>query len=172
MSNILKIVKTVGSLPAVLIPNGLYFVKEADGTYTYMANSDGTASVKLSAVSIKPNEIQTVACSGEKALLALETSVVTFRVIGLRTLLGVRASLTEAPTGTGIILDIKKNAVSVLSTKLSIDATKKTSVGSVSSAVISTSSFPDDSEISIDITQIGSISAGKGLKVYLTWSGV
>lgn len=172
MSNLLKIIKTVGSLPGVLEPNGLYFVKETDGTYTYLANSSGTDAVKLTANSIKPNETQVVACSGEKALLALETSVVTFRVVGNRTLLNVRASLTEGPVGSGVTLDIKKNGVSVLSPKLTIDATKKTSVGSISNASVITSNFSDDSEITIDITQIGTSSPGKGLKVYLTWSGV
>lgn len=172
MSNILKVVKSIGVLPTVLNPNGVYFVKEADGTYAYVVDNVGSTATKLSANSIKPNETQVVACSGEKALLALETAVVTFRVIGARTLSALRASLSEAPTGSNVILDIKKNGVSVLSTKLVIDATMKTSVGSTTTPVITTPLFADDSEVSIDITQIGAGNAGKGLKVYLSWAGL
>jgi hypothetical protein len=48
---------------------------------------------------------------------------------------------------------------------LSIDPTEKTSTTALTPAVISDSSIADDAEITIDIDQIGSGTAGKGLKV-------
>jgi len=64
-------------------------------------------------------------------------------------------------------VDINENGTSVLSTKLSIDANEKTSLTAASPAVISDSSIANDAEITIDIDQIGSAIAGKGLKVVL-----
>jgi hypothetical protein len=55
----------------------------------------------------------------------------------------------------------------VLSTKLSIDTTEKTSTTAATAAVISDSSLADDAEITIDIDQVGSSTAGTGLKVGL-----
>ena len=61
-------------------------------------------------------------------------------------------------------VDILQNGVSILSTNITIDATEKTSVSAATQPVISTSSLTDDSEITINITVIGSTIAGAGLK--------
>jgi hypothetical protein len=108
-----------------------------------------------------------IACSDEASNLTVGTDKVTFRSPYAFTLTGVRASVNLAPTGSAITVDINKNGTSVLSTKLSIDATQKTSLTSASPAVISDSSIANDSEITIDIDQIGSAIAGRGLKVVL-----
>jgi hypothetical protein len=55
----------------------------------------------------------------------------------------------------------------ILSTKLSIDASEKTSTTAAAAAVISDTALADDAEITIDIDQIGSSTAGKGLKIWL-----
>ena len=83
------------------------------------------------------------------------------------TLTAVRASVTTAPVGSTIIVDINENGTSILSTKLSIDASEKTSTTAATAAVISDSSIADDAEITIDIDQVGSTTAGAGLKVWL-----
>jgi hypothetical protein len=66
-------------------------------------------------------------------------------------------------------VDINNGANSTLSTKLSIDASEKTSATAASAAVIDTDydDIAADAEITIDIDQIGSTIAGKGLKVIL-----
>jgi len=81
------------------------------------------------------------------------------------TVTSVRASVGTAPTGSTLIVDINENGTSILSTKLSIDVTEKTSTTAAVPAVISDSALADDSEITIDIDQIGSTIAGAGLKV-------
>jgi len=108
-----------------------------------------------------------IACSDEVSNLTVGTNKVTFRSPYAFTLTGVRASVNLAPTGSAIIVDINENGTSVLSTKLSIDANEKTSLTAASPAVISDSSIANDAEITIDIDQIGSAIAGKGLKVVL-----
>ena len=83
------------------------------------------------------------------------------------TLLAVRASVNTAPTDANIEVDINEAGSTILSTKLSIDASEKTSTTAAVPAVISDSALADDAEITIDIDQVGSTVAGKGLKVYL-----
>ncbi|MNE94118.1 hypothetical protein D3C80_1920490 [compost metagenome] len=83
------------------------------------------------------------------------------------TLTAVRASLTVAQTSGNILtIDINESGSSILSTKLTIDNTEKTSTTAAEAAVISDSSLADDAEITIDIDQVGDGSA-KGLKVTL-----
>ena len=107
------------------------------------------------------------ACSDETTALTVSTDRVTFRLPHAMTLTGVRSSLTTAPTGSTFIVDIFENGTSVLGTKLSIDAGEKTSTTAASAATITDSNLADDSEITVDITQIGSTIAGAGLKVTL-----
>jgi len=113
------------------------------------------------------SEVIGVACSDETTDLATGTGVVTFRMPFAMTLTAVRASVTTAPTGSTVIVDINEAGTSVLSTKLSIDASEKTSTTAATAAVISDSALADDAEITIDIDQVGSTVAGAGLKVWL-----
>jgi len=83
------------------------------------------------------------------------------------TLTGVRANVNTAPTGSTIIIDINEGGSTILSTKLSIDASEKTSTTAASAAVISDAALADDAEITIDFDQVGSTIAGKGVKVTL-----
>ena len=108
-----------------------------------------------------------IACSDETTALTTGTAKVTFRMPYAMTLTAVRASVTTAPTGSTLVVDINESGSSILSTKLSIDASEKTSTTAATAAVISDSALADDAEITIDIDQIGSTIAGAGLKVTL-----
>lgn len=80
---------------------------------------------------------------------------------------GVRASLkTAQASGSIFTVDINRNGSSILSTKLTIDNTEKTSKTAATPAVISAAALTDDDEITIDIDQIGNGTA-VGLKVTL-----
>jgi hypothetical protein len=113
------------------------------------------------------SEVLGVACSDETTDLATGTGVVTFRMPFAMTLTAVRASVTTAPTGDDIEVDINEGGSTVLSTVLSIDDGEKTSTTAATAAVISDSALADDAEITIDIDQVGSTTAGAGLKVWL-----
>ena len=108
-----------------------------------------------------------LACSDETTALTTGTAKVTFRTPCAITLTAVRATVTTAPVGSTLIVDINEGGSSILSTKLSIDASEKTSTTAATAAVISDSALADDSEITIDIDQVGSTTAGAGLKVWL-----
>ena len=103
----------------------------------------------------------------ESTALTAGPNKVRFRMPFAATLLGVRANVNTAPTGSTLIADVNEAGTSVLGTKLSIDATETSSTTAASAATITDSSLADDAEISIDIDQIGGTVAGAGLKVYL-----
>ena len=71
------------------------------------------------------------------------------------TLLGFIQSVGTAPTGQGIIVDIRKNGVSMLSTLSQIDATDINSITSSTPMVISAASFVEGDRISFVRTQVG-----------------
>jgi hypothetical protein len=111
-------------------------------------------------------EIQ-LAASDETTALTTGTAKVTFRMPHAMTLTAVRASLTTAQaSGSIFTVDINESGTSILSTKLTIDNTEKTSVTAATPAVISDSSLADDAEITVDIDQIGNGTA-TGLKITL-----
>jgi hypothetical protein len=108
-----------------------------------------------------------VACGDETTAITTGTAKVTFRMPFAFTLTAVRASVTTAPTGANLVIDINEGGTTILSTKLSIDATEKTSTTAATPAVISDTALADDAEITIDFDQVGSTIAGAGVKVYL-----
>lgn len=108
-----------------------------------------------------------IAVGDETTALTTGTAKVTFRMPHAMTLTEVRASVTTAPTGSTLVVDINESGSTILSTKLSIDASEKTSTTAATAAVISDTALADDAEITIDIDQVGSTIAGAGLKVYL-----
>jgi hypothetical protein len=71
-----------------------------------------------------------------------------------------------APTISSLMVDVKKNGVSITSTKAGIDATEKTSLTGTT-PVLTTTSFTKGDEITPNIYQIGSGETGKALKLYL-----
>ena len=107
------------------------------------------------------------AVSDETTALTTGTAKLTFRMPHAMTLTEVRASVTTAPTGSVLTVDVNQTASTILSTKITIDATEKTSTTAAALPVISTSALTDDAEITIDIDTIGSTIAGAGLKVTL-----
>ena len=108
-----------------------------------------------------------VAASDETTVLTTGAAKVTFRMPYAFTLAAVRASLTTAQaSGSIFTVDINEGGTTILSTKLTIDNTEKTSTTAATPAVISDTSLANDAEITIDIDQIGDGTA-KGLKITL-----
>jgi hypothetical protein len=119
---------------------------------------------------LSPPKVLVVACSDEVSPITATTGKITFRMPYAMTLTAVRASLTTAQTSGSIFtVDINDSGTSILSTKLTIDNTEKTSTTAATAAVISDSSLADDAEITVDVDQIGDTTA-KGLKIYLLGS--
>lgn len=132
------------------------------GTQPASTISDFSAAAKAAVTQCIP-----IACSDETTALSAGVAKVTFRMPFGFTLSAVRASLTTAQaSGSILTVDINEGGTSILSTKLTIDNTEKTSTTAAAAAVISDTALADDAEITVDIDQIGDGTA-KGLKVYL-----
>jgi len=128
---------------------------------------DGTIALADISTAAK-TEALIFAVSDETTALTAGTAKGTFRMPYGFTLTDVRASLTTAGTGAALVtVDINKNGTSILSTKITIDATEKTSTTAATAPVISDTALADDAEITIDIDQIDTDGVSAGLKVYM-----
>lgn len=135
------------------------------GMSSYLTTS--SASSTYATIAQAKTEYLTIACSDETTALTSGTAKITFRMPYAMTVSAVRASLSTAQTSGSILtVDINESGSTILSTKLTIDNTEKTSTTAATAAVISDSNLADDAEITIDIDQVGDGTA-KGLKVTL-----
>lgn len=138
-----------------------------------LTETNGTVSIDTAGVTpamlsaSAKTQVIAIACGDETTDAAVLAAATTFRMPFAFTLTDVRASLTTAATGADFQVDINESATTILSTKLTIDATEKTSTTAATPVVISDASLADDAEITIDVDVIGSSVTGAGLKVYL-----
>ena len=158
----------------VKLPTGLPAVGKVLSVEQYAANGGGTSYTNPPLATMKwstPSELVTqsliVAASDETTDLTTGTAKSTFRMPYAFTLSAVRASVTTAPTGSTIIVNIKESGTTILSSRITIDPTTKTSVTAAAQPVISDTALADDAEITVDIDQVGSTVAGTGLKITL-----
>lgn len=113
-----------------------------------------------------PIEVIIIAVGDDTTTLTTGTAKVTFRMpFAMRLTQIPRASLATVSSSGIPTVDINEAGVSILSTKLTIDANEKTSVTAATAAVLSDSDLADDAEITIDIDVAGT--GAKGLKVSL-----
>lgn len=129
-----------------------------------------TYRTTVAAITASQNPIEAIvlACSDETTPLTAGTAKVTWRMPYAFTLTEIpKASLSTAQTSGSIFtVDINEAGTSIISTKLTIDNTEKTSTTAATPAVSSDTSLANDAEMSVDIDQIGDGTA-KGLKVVL-----
>jgi hypothetical protein len=129
--------------------------------------TSSTAASTYGTIAQAKTEYLVCAASDETTALTTGTSKITFRMPYAMTLSAVRCSLTTAQTSGSIFtVDINESGTTILSTKLTIDNTEKTSTTAATAAVISDVNLADDAEITIDIDQVGDGTA-KGLKITL-----
>lgn len=107
-----------------------------------------------------------IALGDETTTITTGTAKVTFRMPFAFTLTAVRASLTAASSSGIPTFDINEGGTTILSTKLTVDASETTSTTAATPAVISDASLADDAEITIDIDVAGT--GAKGPKIYMT----
>ncbi len=128
-------------------------VQDGDGVTGKTTLADIAALVAI------PVIIQ-IALSDNETELETATGVGYVRSPQAFTLTAVRASLKSASSSGVVTVDINVNGSTILSTKLSVDASEKTSVTAATPAVISSASIVDDAEITFDIDAAGTDAAG------------
>lgn len=141
-----------------------------DGTTTKAPSENAVFDALALKVNSAGSKVIQLAASDETTALTAGIGKITFRMPYAMTVTAVRASLGTAQTSGSIFtVDINESGTSIISTKLTIDNTEKTSTTAVTPPVISDASLADDAEITIDIDQIGDGTA-KGLKITLIGS--
>lgn len=140
----------------------------------WLNSTSGKGFLRIGGVDIDFTSAQAVdtsfviTCSDEGTDLdTLNNPKTTFRMPYGYVLSAVRATVRVAPVGSTIIVDIKQNNLTILSTLITIDSGEFSSFTASIPPVISTTSLTNDSEIEIFLTQVGSTTPGRGLKVYL-----
>lgn len=133
----------------------------------YATDAAGAAAFAAitAALAIKPLEVIPIALSDEATSITTGTAKVTMRMPYAFTLTAVKASLSTASSSGIPTFDINEGGASILSTKLTIDATEKTSATAATAAVISDTTLAADAEITFDIDVAGT--GAKGAKIYL-----
>lgn len=143
-------------------------LREGPGIVITVSDGADTITVGLDDTdpdALKLTESFIIACSDETTALTAGTAKITLRIPYAFTVTGVRANLkTAQATGSIFTVDVNEGGTSILSTKLTIDNTEKTSTTAATPAVISDASLADDAEITVDIDQVGDGTA-IGLKV-------
>lgn len=149
--------------------SGLTAASSLNGTdliYVVQSSTSKYADVDM-VLNLVPCHI-TVACSDETTALSTGTAKATFRMPYAMTLTAVRGSLTTAGTGAALLtVDINESGTTILSTKLTFDASEKTTTTAATPAVISDATLADDAEITIDIDQVDTDNVAAGLKITL-----
>lgn len=143
-------------------------VVEMATTAEVVTGSDTSRAVTPAGVKAaldKQSEVIVIPVSDEATAITTGTAKVTFRMPFAMTLTAVRGSLTEASSSGTPTIDINEAGSTILSTKLTIDASEKTSTTAATAVVISDTGLADDAEITIDIDTAGT--GAKGLKVSL-----
>lgn len=166
--------RKISELSAAGALTGTELVEAVQGGANVRTTTGDIAALSTGAVSsvngatgavVLPYKTFIVACSDETTALTTGTAKITFRMPHAMTLTAVRASLTTAQaSGSIFTVDINEAGTTILSTKITIDNTEKTSTTAATPPVISDANLADDAEITIDIDQIGT-SGAAGLKV-------
>ena len=108
----------------------------------------------------------TVACSDEDSDLVIGDDKLQMRVAQNFTLTSIKANV--APAGSDIHVQVQADGVDIMSgVGITIDATELTSVSSATQPTLTTTALNADQILSFDLDQVGSGTAGKGLKVTL-----
>jgi len=124
--------------------------------------------------SLTHNVVVTFACGDEDTAISGTGQVLSFRMPFAMTLnagiLGVKGSLVTAGTGALLTVDINEAGSTILSTKLTFDASETTTVSAASPVVISDVNLASDAIITVDIDQLDGGGVAAGLKISLMGS--
>ena len=158
-----------GVLPDASMPNLTGDVTTVEGA---VATTIGANKVLLSMVApAAKTEFIAIALGDESTVLAAASTtvpVVTYHMPHAFTLTNVKVGLTAAGTGAALAtFDVHEAGVTVLSTKVTVDASEKTSATAATQPVISDSALAADSLIEIFVDLVDTDNLAAGAKVYL-----
>ena len=162
--------------------NGLVYTAVAgakSGNTQFSIDSTDTATAIDLADSITNDvrigtDVATVDPTATNTDAVITITATVFGVIGdsinLASSDGGRLAVSGANLAGGInplTVDVNVNGSSILSTKITVDASEKTSKTAIIPKIISNDTLETDDEVKIDLDDIGGTVAGAGLKIYL-----
>lgn len=112
------------------------------------------------------SDVYEFALSDEVTAITTGTAKLTWRAPRALVITALRASLSTASSSGIPTVDINEAGATILSTKLTIDATEKTSVTAAVPYVLSDTVIADDAEITFDIDVAGTGATGLKVKIY------
>ena len=115
-----------------------------------------------------PKQTIIASVTGEDETLTTGAGKITWQMPYAMTVTAVRASVKTAPTGSTINVDINEGGSTILGTAITIDIGETSSATAATPPVVSDTDLADDAVMTIDVDQVGSGTAGVGLKVYIT----
>ena len=128
----------------------------------------------IDADSITHNVAVQFACGDEDTAIDSTGQVLSFRMPFAMVLnagiLGVKGSLVTAGTGALLTVDINEAGATILSTKLTFDASETTTVSAATPVVVSDVNLAADAIITVDIDQLDGGGVAAGLKITLMGS--
>jgi len=148
------------------------------GSNDYVLTADsttGTGLAWLDSGSIKHQVALVIACGDETTAIDATGQKISFRLPYNMTLnagsAGITGSLVTAGTGAALLtVDINESGSTILSTKLTFDATETTTTTSTTPVVISDLALAADSIITIDVDTLDTGGVAAGLKISLIGS--
>lgn len=148
-----------GNLFTLANPSAIRFIRiNADNTVTARSAADFKTDLAL------PAEVG-FAVSDETTNITTGNDKITLFIPYSMTVTGVLATLSTASSSGLVTVDINFNSVSMLSTKITIDANELTSFTAATPAVISNSTYTAGDTITVDIDGAGT--GAKGLKLWI-----
>ena len=128
---------------------------------------DGTITL-ADVSSAAKTECIMLAASDESTALTVATDKVKFIMPYAFTLTGISASVTTAPAGSTLVVDVNEAGTSIMTTnKIVIDADETSTATAATAPTLTDTALASGALITIDVDQIGAGTAGAGLKVYL-----
>jgi hypothetical protein len=142
------------------------------GTSGQVLTSNGTgSSPSMQDISVgigAVTEYFLIDIGDETTALTTGTGKKTFRIPLNLDVSEVRASVTTAPTGANLVVDFNADGTSIFDTdKINIDVSETTSLDSATQPTIINDKIFNNTEVTVDIDQIGSTVAGAGLKLQI-----
>ena len=142
-----------------------------DVTSVGNATSIGSGVIVLADIATAAKtECFIIACSDETTALTAATGKAEFQMPYAFTITDVMMTLTTAGTGgTLVTVDINEGGTTIFTTRLTTDASEKTSRTAATPFVITSApkTLANNAVVTIDVDVIGSTIAGAGLKVYI-----
>lgn len=143
-----------------------------DVTSSGNATTIASGAVDIGMVSVAAKtEMIAIALGDESTVLAAASTsvpVVTYHMPYAFTLTNVKVGCTVAGTGAALLtVDVHEAGTTVLSTKVTVDASEKTSGTAATAMVISDSALAADSLIEVFVDLIDTDNVAAGVKVYL-----